>query len=48
MDANEMPIQKLSIPLMPRLALYVCMAGVLAVGLVSYVYNYIQSLSTGM
>jgi NADH-quinone oxidoreductase subunit N len=48
MDANEAPIQKLTIPLMPRLALYVCMAGVLAVGLVSYVYNYIQSLSTGM
>ena len=48
MDSNPQPIEKITIPLMPRLALYACMIGVLAVGFVSWIYNYIHSLSTGL
>lgn len=48
MDENATPISRISIPLMPRLALYTCIAGVLSVGLISYFYNYIHSLSSGM
>lgn len=47
MDENAQPIEKISIPLMPRLALYVCIIGVVAVGFASFIYDYIHSLSTG-
>ncbi|MDQ3847260.1 MAG: NADH-quinone oxidoreductase subunit N, partial [Bacteroidota bacterium] len=47
MDTNEQPIEKLSIPTFPKLALYLCIAGILFTGLVSYVYDYIHSLSFG-
>ncbi len=46
MDPNDHPIEKVSMPLMPRLALYVCVIGIIATGLFSYVYDYIYSLST--
>ncbi len=45
MDANENPIQKLSLPSMPRLALYVCVIGIFATGAVTWVYDYIVSLA---
>ncbi len=48
MDANEHPIEKISMPLMPRLALYVCVIGIIATGLVSWIYDHIHSLSFGM
>jgi NADH-quinone oxidoreductase subunit N len=48
MDENAQPIEKISIPLMPKLALYTCIAGILAVGFISYIYDYIHSLSGGM
>lgn len=47
MDANEHPIEKLRIPPSPRLAFFICIAGILLTGLMSYVYEYIFSLSTG-
>ncbi len=47
MDANEQPIERLSIPAFPQLALYLCIAGILFTGLASYVYNYIHALSIG-
>lgn len=47
MDANEHPIEKLSIPVYPRLALYICVAGIVTTGVVSYIYDYIHSLSFG-
>lgn len=47
MDANAHPIERVPIPLMPRLALYACMVGVLALGFVSWIYDYIHSLSKG-
>ncbi|MEK7198434.1 MAG: hypothetical protein AAB212_00715 [Bacteroidota bacterium] len=47
MDDNEQPIAKINIPVMPKLALYICVAGIVLTGLVSYVYDYIYSFSTG-
>jgi NADH-quinone oxidoreductase subunit N len=45
MDDNEQPMPALAIPLLPRLALYICLAGVIVTGLWSAVYEYIFSLS---
>jgi NADH-quinone oxidoreductase subunit N len=47
MDANEQPIEKLQIPVYPRLAMYICVLGIVVTGVVSYVYDYIHSLSYG-
>jgi NADH-quinone oxidoreductase subunit N len=47
MDANETPIEKLSVPWMPRLALYLCLAGIVAAGLVSWIYEYIDDIRLG-
>jgi NADH-quinone oxidoreductase subunit N len=47
MDDNEHPIEKINIPLSPKLALFICITGILLTGLMSYVYEYIFSLSTG-
>ncbi|MDP3665579.1 MAG: NADH-quinone oxidoreductase subunit N [Sediminibacterium sp.] len=47
MDDNAEPIAKIKIPAMPKLTLYICVAGIVLTGLVSYVYDYIYSLSTG-
>jgi NADH-quinone oxidoreductase subunit N len=47
MDANAQPIPKVVIPAYPKMALFICMAGIVLVGLVSTLYNYIFSLSTG-
>jgi NADH-quinone oxidoreductase subunit N len=47
MDANAQPIPKVAIPAYPKMALFICMAGIVLVGLVSTLYNYIFSLSTG-
>ncbi len=44
MDANERPIAKINVPLMPRLAFYVCIAGILLVGLISWFYDHIFAL----
>lgn len=48
MDSNPEPVEKISIPVMPRLALYACMIGVIAGGFIGWIYNYIHSLSTGL
>jgi NADH-quinone oxidoreductase subunit N len=48
MDANEQPIQRLTIPRISTAALYICVAGIVFVGVVGYVYDYIYSLSFGM
>ncbi|HEX6914790.1 MAG TPA: NADH-quinone oxidoreductase subunit N [Chitinophagaceae bacterium] len=45
MDDNTNPIQTVSMPLYPRLALYLCVAGILVVGLYSGIYEHIYSLS---
>lgn len=48
MDANAQPVQKLVIPLAPRVALYGCMAGIILTAFVPYIYDYIHSLSKGL
>jgi len=47
MDTNERPVEKLSVPALPKLALYICVAGIIVTGLWSSIYDYIYSLSTG-
>ena len=44
MDANEHPIERVAIPGFSKVALYMCVAGIVLTGLVSYVYDYIHSL----
>ena len=48
MDTNEQPIEKLSIPFLPKLALMICVMGIVITGLLSFVYGYIHSLSMGL
>jgi NADH-quinone oxidoreductase subunit N len=47
MDVNEDPIQKITIPAWPKVALFICLAGIVLTGLLSVVYDYIFSLSIG-
>jgi NADH-quinone oxidoreductase subunit N len=48
MEENEQPIQKLSVPGITKLAMYICVAGIIVTGLASIVYDYIYSLSIGL
>ena len=48
MDANDRPIEALYIPAFPKIAMYICIGGIVLTGLVSYVYEYIQSLVPGV
>jgi NADH-quinone oxidoreductase subunit N len=47
-DKNDQPIARLHLPVMPRLAMLVCAAGVIIVGFVGWIYDYIFSMSTGL
>jgi|RhiMetdeSRZDD1v2_1073273.scaffolds.fasta_scaffold01037_33 NADH-quinone oxidoreductase subunit N len=47
MDANDQPIERLTIPAYSRLALYICVAGIIVTGVLGHVYDYIHSLSFG-
>jgi NADH-quinone oxidoreductase subunit N len=47
MDGNEQPIEKLSTNTLPKLAMLVCVAGIVVVGFIPPIYNYIYSLSFG-
>jgi NADH-quinone oxidoreductase subunit N len=47
MDANEQPIERLAITTYPRLAMIICVTGIIVTGLAGYVYDYIHSLSFG-
>lgn len=44
MDANENPIEKVKSNWSPKLAMIICVAGIIITGLASEVYNYIYSL----
>jgi len=48
MDKNEQPIEKIKTSTVPGLALIICIAGIITVGFVSGVYNYIYSLGFGI
>jgi NADH-quinone oxidoreductase subunit N len=45
MDSNEEPVEKITVPITPKLALYICVTGIIVTGLLSCVYDYIFSLS---
>ena len=45
MDKNENPIDNISIPLLPKLSLYVCIIGILAIGFIGWIYNHIHTLT---
>jgi hypothetical protein len=45
MDKNENPIEKIKPGPSVKLALIICGAGIVLIGLLSWVYDYIQSLS---
>ena len=47
MDKNESPIEKIIIPIQPKIALFTCIAGILLIGIYSGVYEYIYALCTG-
>jgi NADH-quinone oxidoreductase subunit N len=48
MDENTNPIEKLQVPTISTLAMYICVAGVIITGLASIVYDYIYSISIGL
>ena len=48
MEENETPIEKISIPLVSKLAMYICLVGILVTGFATIVYDYIYSLSFGL
>jgi len=44
MDENENPIKKVSVSFLPKIAMTICVGGIIITGLVSGAYNYIHSL----
>lgn len=44
MDKNEHPVEKIKIDASVKLGLLICAAGIVLVGLLSWIYDYIQSL----
>jgi NADH-quinone oxidoreductase subunit N len=47
MDSQPQPIGKLKIALLPGIAFFVCMVGIIMTGLIGGIYDYIYSLSMG-
>jgi NADH-quinone oxidoreductase subunit N len=45
MDKNDSPIDSIKINSATKFALIICGAGIVLVGLLSWIYDYIQSLS---
>jgi NADH-quinone oxidoreductase subunit N len=45
MDKSEQPIEKIAIQPSVKIALFICGAGIVLAGVVSWIYDYIQSLS---
>ena len=48
MDKNEQPIEKLKLSTLPKLALVICVVGIIIIGFLPDIYNYIYSLSFGL
>ncbi|MEI6190120.1 MAG: NADH-quinone oxidoreductase subunit N [Chitinophagia bacterium] len=48
MDENEHPIEKLSIPIYPKIAMFICIAGIILTGFLTVLYDYINSLSISL
>jgi len=47
MDENEQPIEKLPVHTLPKIAMLICVAGIVVVGFIPSIYNYIYSISFG-
>ncbi len=45
MDKNDLPMEKIEVEPSAKLGLIICSAGIILVGLLSWIYDYIQSLS---
>jgi NADH-quinone oxidoreductase subunit N len=48
MDENTNPIEKITVPMVSKIAMYICVVGVIVTGLASVVYDYINSISFGL
>lgn len=48
MDENNTPIEKLDVPNVSKIAMYICVVGIIVTGLASVVYDYINALSFGL
>ncbi len=48
MDENAMPIASIKTEILPRIAIIICIVGILATGFMGSVYNYIYLLSSGI
>ena len=48
MEENQFPIEKIEVPFVSKLAMYLCVVGIIVTGLVSAVYDYINSISFGL
>jgi len=48
MEANEQPIQKISLSLFPSIVLIICIVGILLTGFSGELYTYIYELSIGI
>ena len=48
MDENDQPIQKISIPTYPKIAMFICVAGIILTGFIPIIYDYINSLSISL
>ena len=45
MDSNESPIERLMTPVFPKLALFICMAGIIATGVLGFLFDYVHDLA---
>lgn len=45
MDQNDHPIEKLTVPALPKLAFIICLSGMVLTGILSWIYEYIHTLS---
>jgi hypothetical protein len=45
MEKNDQPLQKIKTEPSAKLGLMICAAGIILVGLLSWIYDYIHSLS---
>lgn len=45
MDTNENPVEQLKLPVLSKIAMYICVAGIVSTGLIGWIYDYIYSLS---
>ncbi len=48
MEEHATPIEKLQVPTVSKLAMYICVVGMIVTGLASVVYDYIYSISIGL